>query len=364
MLPELPSLSETSHTVKMLAIIQQWEGVSGSYTDNTVKYVFLLFSKAGLEMVIFYLLSQKRYTFFMNVCSLSIILADLVLASLMATVWFLGADQSFTPCFLLANASAAYGKLPLPMMCLGLLDYSLGNICLSKHRAFWKTLWNVFLTFLTWLLAVWFSFGSPDTKLMNWSCGKRIKALVCEVEESTLMSYFIAGLFTAVLLIMLPFWSQIPQWVKEAERLCEAREEQESMRSDLLFTFTSCTETKSDEENYLEDVIQHRPPLWISLTLGFATFWMPFLAVSFGGLLLGFGLPAYISVNLLWLECTNSLLVGVLFWIKSRTLGPYTHLPENVCLWSVYWHLSKGTQQKQLPVLSPLKEKINIFYYV
>uniref|UniRef100_A0A669CW64 Uncharacterized protein n=1 Tax=Oreochromis niloticus TaxID=8128 RepID=A0A669CW64_ORENI len=241
---------------------------------------------------------------------LSIILADWVMTILMAALWLLGPVHSFTPCFILTNASATYAALPLPMILLGLTDYLLGDKALSNRRAFFKTLGNVFLTLLVWLIAFTCSFSYADAKLMDMSCGKRLKkALVCEVEESKLVINFIAGIFTAILLTLLPFCSHIPQWVRD---------------------------TEGDEKSYPTDTIRHRPPLWISLILGFATFWMPFLAVSLACLVFGLGVPAYISVNLLWLECTNSLLLGVLFWVKTKSPRPHTNLPENLCSWHIY----------------------------
>ena len=150
--------------------------------------------------------------------------------------------------------------------------------------------------------------------------------------------------------------------------LYELREKQGNQRSDL-FTSPSSTEEKGGEDIYLEETIQSKPPLWFSLTLAFTIFWIPYVAVSVACLVFGYGVPAYISVNLLWLECTNSLLMGVVFWVNSKSLGPYSHLPGNVCLWHVYWHLSKGTwrrQQQQLPIVvyNPSKEMRNTLHCV
>ncbi|KAM6924406.1 uncharacterized protein FYW49_004645 [Xenentodon cancila] len=332
----------------MLAILEQWEDVSGYHTNNIGKYFLLLLFKSGLDMVVFYLCSQKRYTYFLSVCRLSIVLADLLMTFLMAAVWFLGAERSFmSPCYLLANASAIYRGLPLPMLCLGLLDYCSEETCLRNQTAFSKRFRNVVLTLLVWIYSVNSSFGSVTAKQveLDYSGGK---ALVCEVEESTLITVFILGLFTASLFTLLPFWSAIPQWVREADKIYEAREAQENKRSDLFFTQSA--ERKCTGNNYQEENISLRPPMCFSLTLAFLMFWMPYLAVSVACLICGLAVPAYISVNLMWLECANSLLVGVAFWIKSKTQGPYSNPPENMCSWQVYWHLSRGVRQPQLSV--------------
>uniref|UniRef100_A0A7N8WQY4 Probable G-protein coupled receptor 160 n=2 Tax=Mastacembelus armatus TaxID=205130 RepID=A0A7N8WQY4_9TELE len=350
----------------MLAIIEQWEDGSGCHTDNADKYLLLMLFKLGLDIVVFYLSSRRFYTSFLSMCSLSIVLADLVMTFCIATVWFLGTGRSLVSlCFLLATASATYAALPIPIICLGTLDYYLENYWICNQRTFCKVLRTIVFTLLVWMLAVFYSFGSAKTELVELDYETGTNLLVCEVEESTLVNYLTLGLLITVLFAATPFWSRIPQWVKEADRLSELREEQENQRSDL-FTSTNCMETKACEQKYLNETVGSRPPLWFSLTLGFATFWVPYLVVTVGCLAFGFGVPAYITINLLWLECTNSLLVGLLFWAKSKTLGPYSHLPENMCLWHIYWHLSKGTQQHQLPaaVFNPSKGEKNTFLSV
>ncbi|XP_071331830.1 probable G-protein coupled receptor 160 [Trachinotus anak] len=361
-----PETLSTSDSVKMLAIVEQWEKISGCHTDNTEKYLLLLLFKLGLDAMVFYLCCRKLHTSFLNMCSMSIILAEVLAVFCITAVWFLGVERSLvSTCFFLAHTSATFGAVPLPMICLGLFDYCIEGTSIGKQSTFSKVLRNVVLTLLVWMLAVIYSLSPVKAKLIELDYATGIKAVVCEVEESTLVPYFNLGLFTTIIFTMLPFWSRISQWVKEADRISELREEQENQRSDL-FISTPSTETKSGKENCLEESIRPRPPLWFSLTLGFTTIWMPYLVVSVICLALDYGVPSYISVNLLWLECTNSLLGGVVFWVKSKSLGPYSHLPENVCLWHVYWHLSKGTWQQQLPtgVFNPSKRKRNSLLYV
>lgn len=355
----------TTQTIKMLAIIEQWEVGSGCHTDNTEKYVLLLFSKLALDTAVFYLCSRKLYSSMLSMCSLSIILADLVMAFSLAAVWFLGPDKSPVPlCFLLANASTTYGGLPLPMMILGFLDYYLHNTYLWNQSALCKYLKYTALTLLEWILAIMYSFSSVKAELMDLEYMAWIKALVCEVEESRLINYFILVLFTGVICAMLPFWRNIPQWLREADRLSEEREKQGNQESFLLVS-THCKEPNLSKE-CLELPTSPPPPLWLSLTLGFAVFWMPYLTISVACLLFGFGVPAYITVNVLWLECANSFLMGVVFWAKSNMQGPYSQLPENVCSWNVYWHLSQGTGQQQLftAVFNPSKAKSSSLFCV
>lgn len=349
----------------MLAIIEQWEVESGCHTDNTEKYVLLLFFKLALDTLVIYLYSRKLYSSMLSMCSLSILLADLVMAFCLAAVWFLGPDKSPVPlCSLMANASTTYGGLPLPMMFLGFLDYYLHDTYLWNQSALCKYLRYTALTLLGWILAIMYSFSSVKAELMELEYMAWIKALVCEVEESRLINYFILVLFTGVICAMLPFLRSIPQWLREADRLSEEREKQGDQKSFLLIS-TYCKEPNHSKV-CLEPSISPPPPLWLSLTLGFAVVWMPYLTISVACLLFGFGVPAYITVNVLWLECTNSFLMSVVFWAKSNMQGPYSHLPENMCSWNVYWHLSQGTGQQQLSiaVFNPSKAKRSSLFYV
>ncbi|XP_034551273.1 probable G-protein coupled receptor 160 [Notolabrus celidotus] len=351
----------------MLAIIEQWDAQAGCYMDNTEKFLLLLISKLVLDVLVFYFCCQKRYTFFLNMCSLSILLLDFLVVFLIATVWLLGPDKSlFSPCFILANASATYGALPLPMMLLGSIDYCLGDASLYNQSSFSKLVRNTVLSLLVLILAVIGTFGPVKAQMIKLDDDIRTSVVVCKLDGSSVITYFVWGVFLAVICALLPFFSKIPCWMKEAYRISEAREEQEKRRSDLLFTQTNCMDTKHSEENYLEETDQQRPPLWLSLTLSFGFFWMPYLTVSVACLLIGFAVPAYLTVNIIWLECANSLLLGLVFWVKSKTLGPYSHLPDHVGSWHIFWHLSKGTQRQQNPmgVYDPSKEKKSTLLWV
>nr|XP_020476498.1 probable G-protein coupled receptor 160 [Monopterus albus] len=348
----------------MQTILKECKDGSSCDPENTVKYLLLLFFKLGLDMGVFHFCNQKLYRSFLSIFSLFIILADLLMVFCIATIWFRAAEIALgSLCILLANASATYGALPLPVMCLGLLDYYLDHTWI-KQSAFSKILRNVVLTLLVWMLALIYSFGTVKPELGELFYESGINILVCEVEENTVVACVTLGLFIAVLCTILPFWSRIPQWVKEADNLSELSEE--NLRSDLLFTSTPCIETKYGEKNDLNEPIQPRPPLWLSFTLGFGIFWMPYLTLSTICLVSSIEVPSYITVNLLWLECTNSVLGCVLFCVKSKTQELYSQLPENVCSWHVYWHLSKGTQLQQLPiaVFNPSRGRRNSLLFV
>lgn len=348
----------------MFAIIEQWEVGASCHTGSTDKYVFLMLFKLGLDMTTFYVCSRKPFPSLLSMCSLSIVLADLATVSTLAAMWFLGPDETpVSLCSLLATASTTYEALPLPMAFLGLLNYCLCDTCHHKRSTSWKKLRDVLLTLLVWITALIYSFCFAKAEILELDVKPKTKALVCQVKESTAVTCFIFMSFTVVLCAALPYLSSIPRWLEEADQLSEKREEKDNQTSDFFVVSSKHTETKLSEEHPEKP---DRPPMWLSLMLGFAVFWMPYLGTSAICLFFGFGVPAYINVNVLWLECTNSLLMGVVFWANSDLQGPYCNLPENVCSWHAYWHLSKGTGQQQLPiaVFNPSKAKRKTLFYV
>lgn len=348
----------------MLAVIEQWEVGASCHTSNTDKYVLLMLFKLGLDMATFYSCWRKPFPSLLSMCSLSVVLADLATVLTLAAVWFQEPDKTAVPlCSLLAIASTTYEALPLPMAFLGLLDYCLFDTCHHKHSTSWKKLRDVLVTLLVWTTALIYSFYFVNAEMVEMDIRPKTKGLVCQVKESTAVTHFVFISFIVLLCTALLHLSRIPQWLEEADQMSEKAEEKGNQTSDVLVVSSKSTESKFSDE-YLEK--PDRPPLWLSLMLGFAVIWMPYLSASAICILLGFGVPAYIIVSVPWLECTNSLLMGVVFWANSDVQGPYCNLPENVCLWHVCWHLSKGTGQQQLliAVFNPSKAKRQTLLYV
>lgn len=345
----------------MLAIIEQMD--VGCNVDNTTQFLLLMLLKVCLDSGTLYLCCLKPLVSFLNLCSVSIVLVDLILAFFMVTtIWLEVHTSHMALCFFMAHFSAAYSVLPLPMMCLGVLDYYLEGTCTGNKR--YKLLRNGVLTLLLWTLSGVYAFVSVQARLLEQD--RNMRYLVCEIEESKVVTCTVVVLFTLLVCALLPYWPTIPRWIKEADQISQAREEIiETQTSDLRRILTPDSDTKCIKESFLERAVPC-PPMWLSLTLGFSVFWMPYLAVTSICVVFDFGVPAYISVNLLWVQCMNSLLVGTRFWLRSETQGPYNSLPENVCLWQVYWHLSTGTNAQQLPVsvFNPIKEKRNTLFYV
>lgn len=342
----------------MLAIAERWETAPDLYTDNTIRFLLLIVAKAVMDTLFFWSFSKAWSRSFLGLCSLSLAVMDWVVALAMASVWFFEAVRiSVSPCFLLAHASATYGALPVPMMGLGILDYCLDDTYIGRQRPKCKLLRNVVLVLVVWIQAGFHSAGSVDCQLTEYYYSARERFFLCALEDTQGIAFVVALLFSAAFLAMWPFHSQLLQWVKEADRLAQEREAEKNKTSDL-FILNSCEKGQICEKDYVEKTNRPRPPMWFSLTLAFGVTWMPYLTMSAIFLLCDLTVPAYIAVNSMWLECIHSVLTGVVFWAKSETTGPYTHLPENTCTWRVYWHLSRGTQpQRPLSVCNTSEEK-------
>ncbi|XP_008316234.1 probable G-protein coupled receptor 160 [Cynoglossus semilaevis] len=363
---EIPVLPDIPHSAKMLAVIEQWDTNSGSHVDNTAKFLYITLFKSAMDTAVFYFFCCRFHASFFNMCSLFILLSDSVMVVVMSALWLLGPQLSpVTMCGFMAYISTMCAALPVPIVCVGLLDYLVDSNSLSKRRVSCKSLIYTVLALLLWTFAGVYSFFTTNTEQMVLIYETGVEASTCEVQESFLVTYSLSGLFILVILIMVPFRSSIIKWNEEADMLSALREENDNQRSNFFIKTTS-TETKSIEGAYPEEKTEPRPPMWFSLILGFSTFWMPYLTVTTFCQVFGFMIPAYISINLLWCECINSLVMGAVFWVKSKTFGPYCSQPDNVCLWQVYWHLSKGTWWKTLPavVLNPTKGRTQSLLYV
>lgn len=336
-------------SVKMLAVLEEWNGENAAHVDNTSRYLYLILFKLGLDITILYLCWRRPHTSFLSVCGLSIVLADAFMVVSMAIVWFLSPLKSpMSVCFVLAHFSTIFSMLPLPMLGLGLLDYLFHDRCYANHRPVWTLLRNTALASLVWLLAAVYSYKTAKSYQMEIEHFGGLKATVCEVQESPLINYLVVGLLIVTICSLLPHYSAIPAWHKQANWLSDQRDKpNHTQKSDLLRNTAGQIGHEDAVATALVETAQQPPSLWISLMLGFASAWLPYLFISVLFVFLGLGIPAYIMINLLWLECTNSLLVGVVFWVKSRHLGQYNHLPDDICLWRTYLHLSRGAHTHQ-----------------
>nr|XP_040049187.1 probable G-protein coupled receptor 160 [Gasterosteus aculeatus aculeatus] len=306
----------------MLAVIEGNLLGSVYNTTNTNKYLFIMLLKLVLDTAVLCLCSRRLHTSFISMCGLSIVLGDSVMVIWVSSLYFLPPETCLVAlCFLLTNASVIFDALTLPIVCLCLLDCYLEGTNFAKQSTVSKFLRHTALTLLVWVIAVLSSFGSVKSGTLELKFEDGLSATGCEVRESTLANFFILGSFSIITFTTLPFWSMIPRWVRESVREF-ASQNAKNQNSDSQFS------TKGPDTRGFEETVYPRPPLWLSTILCLSLTWMPYITITVVFLLLGVGLPAYATVNLQWLECTNSLVMGVMFWANSvhtRAVQPHAH---------------------------------------
>lgn len=328
----------------MMAVLQEQ---AGKCTHNeTLQYFLFLLSKVILNTLVLSFWSRSIPKTLLGVCSISIYLADLLLiCSIFWAWWFQQSQGTYeVMCFSLSHSSTVYSLLPLPVLLAGALDCVIHQHVAFAQKSLCRTVVHCVVVLLLWTLACFYSSRYTNTELQTIQYKEGFKALACSVQTSAAVSQFNLNLLIIVGFLLLLHCRKLSHWVRLARKL-EKQETGSLYMSDLAFSrdlekleWGAVGETHMDKQ-------QDHPPLIISLVLCFARSWISYLFMSVACDLLGFVLPAYASVNLLWTACANSLLEGVVFWYRSNKHGPCCTLPDDICPWGFYWYLSKENGQ-------------------
>ncbi|KAM9476343.1 putative G-protein coupled receptor 160 [Clarias gariepinus] len=328
----------------MMAVLQEENG--NCIHDATLQYLILLFAKVALNTLVLSFWLRSIPKTLLGVCSISIYIADLLLICFISWAWLFRQNpvtHEFV-CFSLSHSSTVYSLLPLPVLLAGALDCLLQQHMGFGYKSVGRTAVHCVAMVLMWMLAIFYSSCYSKTDLLTIEYKQGVKSLVCPVQGSSEVSYFSLTLFVIVGFALLSHCRKLPRWVCQANKLDKQGTSSLSI-SDLAFSknlekleLGAMTETRMINQ-------QDHPPLVISLVICFAANWTPYLLMSIVCDLLGFAVPAYASVNLLWTACANSLLVGVAFWYRSTKHGPFCTLPDDICPWSFYWYLSSENGQ-------------------
>ncbi|MCJ8735228.1 hypothetical protein PDJAM_G00244480 [Pangasius djambal] len=326
----------------MMAVLQE----ENEYCthDTTLQYLLLLLSKVALNTLVLSFWLRSIPKTLLGVCGISIYLADLLLICFISWAWLFQQNRGTheVVCFSLSHSSTVYSLLPLPVLLAGALDCVIHQDVGQKSLG--RTAVHCVVVLLIWTLACFYSSCYTNTELLTIHYKEGVETLVCSVQGSVAVSRFSLNLFIIVGFVLLFHCRKLPRWVRLANKLTKQRTGSPSM-SDLAFSRNlEKLESGAIEETHIDNQ-QDRPPLIISLVLCFALNWTPYLLMCVACDLLGFVVPAYASVNLLWTACANSLLVGVAFFYRSNKHGPLCTLPDDICPWSFYWYLSMENGQ-------------------
>ncbi|XP_076859305.1 putative G-protein coupled receptor 160 [Brachyhypopomus gauderio] len=332
-------ISEKMPSEGMLAILQQLE--ESSAVDQTPQYVVLLLAKVALNTLVLSFWLRSITKSLLGLCSISMYLVDLLLVGCISWAWWFRQDLSAHVflCFALSHSSAIYSFLPLPLLVAGAIDYTVRRHQeAAGQRSEGIGTGQCGAVLMLWVLACSYSYCYTNTEVLMVEYEEGSKALVCPVQASTVVSLFCLNLSFVVCFILLLYYHGLPRWVGQASNISRHWAPGNDLaRSGKLEAIEAGPEVAAVEVNQ-----QDRPPLLVSLTLCFALNWAPYILMSVVCDSLGFAVPAYATVNLLWTACANSLLVGVVLWYGDAENTPPYLSPDDICEWSVYWRLSKG----------------------
>ncbi len=325
-------LTQYASSAIMMAVI--WSpGVNENFPqDEILQYLLIVCSKVALNTFVLSIWRHSILKSLLGLCSVSMYVADVLLVSAVIGAWLFKEHipTSTSMCFILAHGSAVYALLPLPILVAGALDYAsyphLDVSSSSRRRA----VCYCTVVVLLWAFACFYTYNYTDTQPME-IYKDNARVLVCRVHGSTIVFQFSMQISIAVGLILLFYFKTTIDWIRRVNKLAFDPEK------DQHFPYNQ------DGEGGISETQESSPPLFVSLTLGFALNWIPYLLVCLLCAFLGFVVPAYASVNLLWMACANSVLVGIAFWFRGARIGPLRQFPDDTCMWNIYWHLSKGT---------------------
>ena len=156
-----------------------------------------------------------------------------------------------------------------------------------------------------------------------------------EVQASRQVSLFCLTLLVGISLALGWRLPDVWRWARQADRLSVETERHGPVAPPRDLPISISVEVGEE--------VRRQPPLLLSGALLLAQHWGPYLLAHLSSELLRLDVPAYASVNTLWVSCANSLLVGVVFWSEGgRETGTSTHLCicDAFCDWRICRHLS------------------------
>ncbi|XP_061114968.1 probable G-protein coupled receptor 160 [Conger conger] len=339
-------LSSNDSGWRMLAVLerQDWAG-SGSSQDNGLQFLGLMLFKACLNVWPVAISRRSLQRSLVGVGGISLCLADVLLLCATAGSWALRGrvSTSVSLCFTMSHASTVYALLPVPFLLLGALDYARnlgdGTRSVTPCRA---------VSCCTQVLSVWalaglYSYRYTSSQVITVSETQQSE-LFCMVKNSAVVDYSCTGLSLALVCVLFFYYQSRPGHFWEVLQWPRLRETTPSSQADI----------RSHEEAQQEVQQEAQPdgpgdiPLLLRLALGFALTWGPFVTLSAACVLLNMPIPAYLSVNIIWLLCSNSVLLAAALWVKRERAWACEGLPDDTCAWSLYWRHGNGGLESKL----------------
>lgn len=312
----------------MMAVLSSPGYSENSSHDETLQYLIILCSKVTLNTLVLFFWMSSIHRSLLGLFSVSMHVADVMLASSIFYVWLFRESTSSSTCFVLAHASTVYAFLPTLILMAAVLDYATYPILEAGCRRQRRTVVHCVAVALLWSSACTLSFRYTDAHPVEINERKGAKVLACRVRGSTVVSHFCTELSVMVAIVLLLHLRKLIGWIRRANKMSDCAD----LEKGQYVSYGGFGE-RGDS-----------PSLFVGLTLGFATRWTPYLFICAACDVVGLVVPSYASVNLLWTACVNSALAGTALWCQSDRAGPFPNVPDDICPWNVYWHLSKGSE--------------------
>ncbi|KAJ8388939.1 hypothetical protein AAFF_G00125000 [Aldrovandia affinis] len=335
----------------MVAVLKSQAGDGGGFQDNTLLFPAIMLIKLWLNAFVLKFSSRSLWRTFMGIGGVSLCLADTLLVCAMMGAWLLrrhfGTHVSL--CFAMSHASAVYSLLPLPLLLLGTLDCASSLSPRARATARRGALFSrCTLVLSIWALAGLYSHCHTYSRAIEvGSTESDDTAVLCLVHRSSVVPYFCVGLCLAIACVLLFYCQRGPGcWTAAVASSWRWAAAPSVPHGGLPSSRVEPQKLQAAEPEW-------RPaaPLLLRLTLGFAFTWAPYLLLNVGCMIVGTVATSYMTVNLVWLLCANSLLVGATFWLKGGEPGPGGELLDDICTWSFYWQQADeeeglGSQEK------------------
>lgn len=316
----------------MMAVLSSPGSSGDSSHDETFQYLMIMCSKVTLNTLVLFFWMNSIHRSLLGLFSIFLHVADVMLASAVLYVWLFRESTSASMCFILSHTSTVYAFLPLPILIAAMFDYATYPILEVGRRGQRRTVVYCITVALLWAAACMCSYRYTNTHPVEIKKSKDVKILACRVRGSTAVSHFCTQLSVVVAVVLLLNLKKLISWIRRANQMSEQRNCYGVLDEDAYLSYTEFKE-RGDS-----------PSLFVSLTLGFALRWTAYLFMCTACYLVGLVVPAYASVNLLWMACVNSALAGTALWSQSDTAGPFPNIPDDICPWKVYWHLGKNSK--------------------
>ncbi|MGH0167411.1 UNVERIFIED_CONTAM: hypothetical protein FKN15_052810 [Acipenser sinensis] len=250
-------------------------------------------------------------------------------------------------------------KLPLPIVILGGIDHfvnlSRSGFPVSRSRVF---LYSVEVL-MVWALAIFDSMHTIVTEIQKMDLPNNQSAFICPIYSSNTVNLFCVSVLVFTCCLVALCWKQLLLF----QRIFQAKDQDkksqaEPLQSNLPFRYSKLSDQEEDMEAILNQQQQPHSKimmLLLSINMDFLMNWGVFLVGSTITIFCNLAAPSYISINLVWLFCANSFLVGLVYWIQADRVGPLNDFPDDICKWKFYWLINRQA--------STLQEKVSHSIY-